>query len=113
MLKDITEVHPLGNFHLYLRFEDGVEGVVDIAELIRFTGVFAPRKDPGYFTRVCVYPDLGIVCWPNEADIDPDVLDARITGEPLRLLSQQKLSKTIKVVFTSLTIFMSAPLIYS
>jgi len=85
MLKDITEVETLENYHLRLRYENGIEGVVDIAGLIRFTGVFAPLKDPAYFAQVRVNPDLGTICWPNEADIDPDVLYARITGEPIRL----------------------------
>ena len=80
MLKDITEVETLENYHLRLRYENGIEGVVDIAGLIRFTGVFA-----AYFAQVRVNPDLGTICWPNEADIDPDVLYARITGEPIRL----------------------------
>lgn len=84
MLKDITEVHALENYQLRLKFEDGVEGVVDIAGLIRFTGVFALLKDQDYFTQVRVNPELGTICWPNDADIDPDVLYARITGEPIQ-----------------------------
>ncbi len=86
MLKDITEVRPLENYQLHLRFEDGIEGVVDIAGIIRFTGVFAPLKDPAFFAQVRVNPDLGTICWPNEADIDPDVLYSRVTGEPIKLL---------------------------
>jgi hypothetical protein len=85
MLKDIVEVQPLENHQLRLRFEDGVEGVVDIAGMIRFTGVFAPLKDPAYFARVRVNSDLGTICWPNDADIDPDVLYSRITGQPITL----------------------------
>ncbi len=85
MLKDITEVQALDNYHLQLRFEDGVEGVVDIGGLIRFTGVFAPLKDQDYFTQVSVNPELGTICWPNNADIDPDVLYARITGETIQV----------------------------
>ncbi len=85
MLKDITEVQPLENYHLRLRYEDGVEGVVDIAGLIRFTGVFAPLKDLEYFAQVRVNPELGTICWPNDADLDPDVRYARITGESIQL----------------------------
>ena len=56
---------------------------VDVAELIDFVGVFAPVKERKYFARVRVNPDLGTICRPNEADFDPDVLYAQITGEPL------------------------------
>jgi len=85
MLKDIVEVQPLDGYRLHLRFEDGVEGSVDLAELIEFTGVFAPLRERGYFLQVRVDPDLGTICWPNGADLDPDVLYAHITGEPIRI----------------------------
>lgn len=49
MLKDIVDVTPRGGYRLHLRFEDGVEGEVDIADLIRFTGVFSTLEDPGEF----------------------------------------------------------------
>ena len=35
------------------------------------------------FDQVSVDANLGTVVWPNGADIDPDVLYARVTGEPL------------------------------
>lgn len=83
MLKDIVEVQPLEDCHLRLRFEDDVEGVVDISQIIDFTGVFAPLQDREYFVKVYVNPELGTICWPNEADIDPVVLYGIVTGEPL------------------------------
>jgi len=30
-----------------------------------------------------VNPELGIVCWPNDADLDSDVLYAKVTGQPI------------------------------
>lgn len=89
MLKDVVEVKPLTECRLYLRFEDGMSGEVDIAQLISFTGVFAPLQDRDYFVQVEVNPDIGTICWPNEADIDPDVLYALVTGAPIPDLSQQ------------------------
>ena len=83
MLSDIVEAEPLEGRRLRLRFEDGVEGVVNVAEMVRFTGVFAPLADPSYFTQVRVEPELGTVCWPNGADLDPLVLYCAVTGQPL------------------------------
>ena len=83
MLKDIVEVQPLEDYHLRLRFEDGAEGVVDVSQIIEFAGVFAPLQDREFFIKVYVNPELGTICWPNEADIDPDVLYSIATGEPL------------------------------
>ena len=83
MLKDVVQVEYLDGYRLRLRFEDGVKGVVDVSELVKFAGVFAPLKDRAYFAQVRVNPDIGTICWPNDADLDPDVLYAVITGEPI------------------------------
>jgi hypothetical protein len=56
---------------------------VDLAEAIVFTGIFGPLKDRAYFIQVYVSPDVGTICWPNGADVDPDVLYALVTGEPI------------------------------
>jgi len=83
MLRDIVEARVLGGYNVHLRFEDGTEGAVDLGRLIRFDGVFAPLCDPDEFRRMAVNPELGTVCWPNGADLDPDVLYAHVTGKPL------------------------------
>jgi hypothetical protein len=85
MLQDVTYVECLADYQLSLRFEDGLEGVIDVSELVSFTGVFAPLQDPGYFAQVRVDVEIGTICWPNGADLDPDVLYAAITGEPIDL----------------------------
>lgn len=89
MLADVIEVKPLKGHQLFVRFEDGVEGIVDLARLVPFEGVFAPLKEPDEFRRVAVHPELGVLYWPNGADLDPDVLHAEITGQPIKLRSQR------------------------
>lgn len=88
MLIDIVRVTPLANYELELLFEDGTNGIVNMAEIVEFTGVFAPLKNKTYFDQVRVNPDIGTICWPNKADMDPDVLYSFITGEPLPDFSQ-------------------------
>jgi hypothetical protein len=83
MLKDIVAAHALDNYRLYLRFENEVEGVVDLARHLKFHGVFEALQDPAFFAQVRVDPELGTVLWPNGADLDPDVLYARLTGTPV------------------------------
>ena len=90
MLKDIVEAQPTANYRLYLRFEDGVAGEVDIAKLVRFTGIFASLKDQSEFQKVTVNAELGTICWPNGADLDPDVLYAQITGQDILFSSPQE-----------------------
>jgi hypothetical protein len=79
MIRDIVDAQAVGDYRLLVRFEDGVSGIVDLAKLIRFEGVFAPLRDAAQFLQVRVHPELGTVCWPNGADLDPLVLYALIT----------------------------------
>ncbi len=88
MLKDIVEVRPLDGYKLFLRFEDGAEGVVDVSKQIRFEGVFAWVQDPLNFAQAHLNSELGTVVWPNGADLDPDVLHSCVTGEPIDGLRQ-------------------------
>lgn len=83
MTKDVVEVRPLGGYRLYLRFDDGVHGEVDVADFVRFDGVFEPLRDPARFAEVRVDAQLGTICWPNGVDLAPDVLYAKVTGRPL------------------------------
>jgi len=94
MLKDIVEARALDGYRLYLRFENGVQGEVDLGAIVRFDGVFAPLKDRANFEQVRVNPELGTVCWPGGADLDPDVLYARITGKPLPHVPDKTISQS-------------------
>lgn len=46
MLLDIVAPHSLGDYRLHLRFENGVEGVVDLAQSLSFQRIFAPSGVP-------------------------------------------------------------------
>ena len=88
MLKDIVFVSPLDDHRLRIRYEDGVEGVIDLKTVISFRGVFAPLRDPSYFSQVRVDPELGTISWPNGADLDPDVLYGRLVPNSDELVSR-------------------------
>lgn len=83
MLKDVAEVRPLGGYRVHLRFEDGVQGDLDLGKIIEFKGIFALLRDEKEFAKVQVHPELGTIVWPNGADLDPDVLYATVAGEPI------------------------------
>lgn len=49
MLRTIVEAQALDQYKVRLKFEDSVEGVVDLADQLRFRGVFEPLRDPDFF----------------------------------------------------------------
>jgi hypothetical protein len=75
---DVVEVKALKKHHLFLRFENGISGIVDIADIIPFEGIFAPLKDSRYFSKVKINSDIGTICWENGADISPCYLYSQI-----------------------------------
>ncbi|QLE56641.1 DUF2442 domain-containing protein [Nostoc sp. TCL26-01] len=83
MLKDIIEVIAQDNHQLYLKFEDGQAGIVDVKQLIEFTGIFAPLEDLEYFRTVKLNDEWGTIHWDSGADLDPDVLYAVVTKQPI------------------------------
>ncbi|MEO8026838.1 MAG: DUF2442 domain-containing protein [Bryobacteraceae bacterium] len=83
MLKDVIEVRPLDGHRLWLRFDDGLQGEIDLRPHLEFSGVFAPLKDAQYFARVAVHPEFKVVTWPNGADLDSDVLYSLVAGTPI------------------------------
>jgi hypothetical protein len=85
MLVDIVDVKVLDGHRLRIRFQDGIEGEIDLDKLVRWEGVFEPLRDRARFAEVRVVPELGTVCWPNGADLDPDVLYSAVSGQPIEL----------------------------
>jgi len=83
MLHDVVEARSVPDHRLFVRFDDGTTGILDIAALTRFDGVFAALQDPACFAQVRVDAELGTVVWPGGADLCPDVLYARVTGQPV------------------------------
>lgn len=79
-LHDIVEVRPLPGYRLWLRFDDGVEGEVDVSHLVG-KGVFAAWNDPDFFAQVYVNPESGTVTWPGDLDLAPDALYWEIKPE--------------------------------
>lgn len=87
MLIDVIEVTPLKENRLKIKFADGKEGVVDIKNLLgSYDGIFQPLNDEAFFRSVTVNPEIGTICWPNDADICADLLYAVVTGQSIESL---------------------------
>ncbi|HSP33884.1 MAG TPA: DUF2442 domain-containing protein [Thermoanaerobaculia bacterium] len=74
---DVIDVRYVRGYVLWLKFEDGSDGEVDLSSSLRGP-VFEALKDIDYFRQVQVNPELGTIVWPNGADIAPETLHQRI-----------------------------------
>ena len=83
MPHEVVAVHPIATHRLWLQFEDGSQGEIDLAETIHFHGIFAPLKADVFFRQVRINDELGVIEWPNGADLDSDVLYSTVTGQRL------------------------------
>jgi hypothetical protein len=69
----------LGKYRIWLRYEDGAQGEVDLGRLAG-EGVFRAWEQPGVFDRVYIAP-YGAVAWSDTLDICPDSLYLDLTGK--------------------------------
>lgn len=70
----------LPGFRLSITFRDGTRGVVDLSRVRSDPshGIFAALADPHLFAQARV--ELGVVTWPNGADLDPLWMYEEISG---------------------------------
>jgi hypothetical protein len=73
----VTEVRYISGFTLAVRFNDGVQGEVDLSAELEGP-IFAPLRDPSVFRAAALHPELHTVTWPNGADFAPEFLHQRI-----------------------------------
>lgn len=74
----VAEVEALPGFRLRMRFNDGTEGIVEMADFIKSeaAGVFATLRDEKLFRHARVA--VGAVTWPGELDLAPDAMHREI-----------------------------------
>jgi len=77
MIPRVVEATAVQAFTLHLRFSDGTEGEVDLEQELEGE-IFRPLKDPGYFKKFMVHPELHTLTWPNGADFAPEFLYERV-----------------------------------
>ena len=73
-----VEVRALEPYRIWLRYDDGVEGEVDLSHLAG-DGVFVAWEDHGFFAAVRLGP-CGSIVWGEDLDLCGDALYLEITG---------------------------------
>jgi len=75
MYYNVVEAKYLRDFTIWVKFEDGSQGEIDLASEL-WGPVFEPLKDPEIFRNFEV-AEYGTVAWPNGADLAPEFLYER------------------------------------
>jgi hypothetical protein len=70
----VTSLEVLSGFRLRVRFHDGIQGTVELAQFLNSAsaGVFAPLRDVNLFRQARL--ELGAVTWPGNLDLAPDAM---------------------------------------
>jgi len=77
----IQAVSVLPGHRLAVTFKDGSSGIADFSRIKTSAtpGIYAPLTDPEFFNQVRI--ELGVLTWPNGADLDPAWLYENLLAE--------------------------------
>ncbi|MBL7691166.1 MAG: DUF2442 domain-containing protein [Flavipsychrobacter sp.] len=79
------EVRAVGEYKIFVTFEDGTSGVVDLNDLVQH-GIFQSLKVGDAFGKV--YTDGTAIAWSDELEIDADNIYAELKhANPSQLLN--------------------------
>ena len=73
MILRVVNAKLVRDFVVWVRFNDGSEGEVDLSGELDGP-VFEPLKDPKVFAQFRLDPDVHTLVWPNGADLAPEFL---------------------------------------
>lgn len=69
----VVACRPLSNYRVWIRFDDGLEGEIDLSHLVG-KGVFEAWNSVEFFNQVRIDPKSDTLAWGDEIDLDPYVL---------------------------------------
>ena len=73
MFLHVKEAKYQRDYVIWLRFNDGAEGEIDLKDELEGE-VFGPLKDLREFRKFRVDPELQTIVWENGADLAPEFL---------------------------------------
>jgi hypothetical protein len=78
MILHVEEARYVRDFVIWLRFNNGAEGEVDLKDEL-FGEVFEPLQDVAQFRLFRLDPELNTIAWSNGADLAPEFLQERLS----------------------------------
>jgi len=80
MILHTIEVIPLTDYRLFLRFNTGLSGEVNLLNELEGE-VFGALRDPALFATASQHPVMRTVAWANGADLAPEFLCDLLQGQ--------------------------------
>ena len=84
MILHTTEVKALPGYRLFLRFNNGASGEVDLRGELEGE-IFEALKDPAQFATAYQHPVMKTVAWVNGADLAPEFLLELLNAQQQRV----------------------------
>lgn len=73
MFLHVTDLKPIAPYRLWLAFNNGESGEVDLEREL-YGEMFEPLQDKALFATAFVDPEMETVTWANGADLAPEFL---------------------------------------
>jgi hypothetical protein len=73
MLIHVVEAKYIRDRIVWIKFDNGVEGEINLSEELQGE-MFEPLRDPDFFRRFHVDNEINTIVWENGADMAPDFL---------------------------------------
>lgn len=83
MILHTTEVRALPDYRLFLRFNNGVAGEIDLRGELEGE-IFDTLKDAAQFATAYQHPVMKTVAWANGADLAPEFLQELLNTQQQR-----------------------------
>ncbi len=83
MAPHVVELEIGEPFQIWVRFDDGAAGIVDLSDSASVSGIFAQWHDEGFWRSAHIVADSGAVAWGygSEVDVCPLSVYLDVTGQ--------------------------------
>ena len=93
----VVELEVREPFQIWVRFDDGAAGVVDLSDCASVGGIFARWSDEGFWRSAHIVVDTGAVAWGDGSEIDvcPLSLYLDVTGQTFEDLQAETATTSV------------------
>ena len=90
MISNAIQVKAISQHSIWLKFEDDMQGVVDLSHLIN-KPVFQKWKDADFFNKVFINAETRATAWDENIELCPDNIYFKIKGLTFEEVGKQSI----------------------